>query len=234
MLDALRAWLNGNREYFTGVALLQQLSTNTALLNLLRKGKTDFTYKRLQDELLQICNKMKAYPSFVIQKNVPPAAKPSQQDQTGDEIKNPALYNACLKEAHLLYKEMMNERAILFASANVESYEDVNRPDLVHERSKAAVDLVVKYQRVSQLYDRANHVKLHGALPQYLQQENEVQNEYDSLPDHLVKQTLDNMRKNYNKIKKRPQTAERIALLQKHEANINKLVARWQLLKPAQ
>jgi hypothetical protein len=234
MLDALRAWLNGNREYFTGVALLQQLSNNTALLNLLRKGKTDFTYKRLQDELLQICKNLKANSSSSIQKNISPATKDVAENKQPGEIKNPALYAACLKAANLLYKEMMNERAILFASAKVEGYEDVNRPDLVHERSKAAVDLVIKYQRVSELYDRAAHVKQFGKLPHELQADDDVKSEYDALPDHLVKQTLDNLRKNYNKIKKREQTAERIALLQKHEANIKKLAARWQQLKHAQ
>ena len=58
----------------------------------------------------------------------------------------------------------------------------------------------------------------------------EEETEYDNLPDHLVKKTLDNLRKNYNKIKNREQTPERIELLQKHEKNIKKLMAKWDLL----
>ncbi len=226
MLDALRAWLNGKREYYTGVALFEQLSDNKGLLIVLRKGKTEFTYKRLQEELMSICLRMKA------ETNKAPA-QPAKQNPEPFAPVNNELYEACLKEAHLLYKELMNERALLFASTVSQDYEDINRLDLIQQRSKQAVDLVVKYQRVSQHYDRADYVKLHGKLPTDLNNELPA-DEYDSLPDHLVKQTLDNLRKNYNKIKKREATAERIALLQKHEVNIKKVEARWLLLKPAQ
>jgi hypothetical protein len=231
MLESLRAWLNGNREYFTGVALLKQLTPSHILLPLLQKGKSDFAYKRLQDELMKLCLEMKT--ASVIIKSADVVVKPIAQDPIPVAPVNTSLYEACLNEANLLYKEMMNERALLFASAKVQGYEDINRPDLVQQRSKPAVDLVVKYQRVSKLYDRADYVKKHGRLPAFVSEENDV-DEYDALPDHLVKQTLDNLRKNTNKLKKREQTAERIALIQKHEANIKKLETKWHSLKPQQ
>jgi ribosome-binding ATPase YchF (GTP1/OBG family) len=124
----------------------------------------------------------------------------------------------------------MNLRAVAFSLATVEGFEDVNRPDLVAKRSPIVVDAVIKYQRASKLYDIAKYVHDHGRLPNEDAEHDEA-TEMDAVPDELVKSTLDNLRKNYNKMKKREQTPERVALLQKHVTNIKKLEARWHLLK---
>ncbi len=236
MLETLRAWLNGNREYHTGVAIYAMTGSNTALLSLFRKGKSDYNSKRLEEELLSICHSLKSKSdtnaatfqrtTTTIQTKI---TKLGTQSIATITKPNEKLYNACKKEADLIYKEAMNLRAELFAMGRSYGFEDVNRPDLVRQRSKMAIDVVVLFNKASKLYDRAVYVKQHGRLPDDTEDNNE-ENQYDDLPDHLVKKTLDNLRKNYNKIKKRPQTPERIELLQKHEKNIKKLTARWDLL----
>jgi hypothetical protein len=237
MLETLRAWLNGTKEYYTGVAIYATLGSNSTLLSLFRKGKSLYNSKRLEEELLVICNNLKsrltnnhaAVPYIIV-----PAVKAKVQAQESQSVTpvsnfNEELYTACKREADLVYKEAMNLRAELFALGRAQGYEDINRPDLVQQRSKMAVEVVVLYNKASKLYERANYVKEHGRLPNEIENDEE-ETEYDNLPDHLVKKTLDNLRKNYNKIKHREQTPERIELLQKHEKNIKKLMTKWDLL----
>lgn len=255
MLEALRLWLNGNRDYWPGVILYAQCEPDTRLIALMKKGKTDFTTKRLYEELLAECNRLKATDnasdnarSNTSNGNAEPN-KQSTQNQIASitsksitntkstitaeppiEPVNPTLYQACKLKADNMYKEAMNLRAVLFGEATVQGYEDVNRPDLVQKRSKKSVDVVVLFNRASKLYEIADYVKLHGRLPNE-EAEHDEATEMNAVPDELVKSTLDNLRKNFNKMKKREQTPERIALIQKHEANIKKLEARWHLLK---
>ena len=238
MLETLRAWLNGNKEYYTGVAIYATLGDNKALLTLFRQGKSSYSYKRLEEELLIICNTLKSKLSTygnattLSTANIPINTQISEkgyQPLKSVSNFNEELYNACKKEAGLVYKQAMNLRAELFALGRVQGYEDINRPDLVQQRSKTAVEVVVLYNKASKLYDKANYVKQYGRLPNEMENDEE-ETEYDNLPDHLVKKTLDNLRKNYNKIKNREQTPERIELLQKHEKNIKKLMSKCDLL----
>ena len=59
MLETIRNWLNGNREYYNGVAIYSQAGTNENLLKVLKQGPNDFRVKRLQEELLALCNELK-------------------------------------------------------------------------------------------------------------------------------------------------------------------------------
>lgn len=253
MLQLLRAWLNGNKEYFTGVALYEKLGTNDALKKLFIKGPTDFNQRRLQEELLNICNELKSKENDY---NMPAADSSSSTDTAGigpdnrlhqdggrktndahslptaliqpQQPANAELYNATRLQANKLYKESMNNRAVLFSLAAPNDYTDPNTEAKINERAKLALSVVISFQQASAMYDKSDYVAAHGRLPD--QDEKGDENEYDHLPDQLVKQTLDNLRKNVNKMKKREQTPERVALQQKHEANIDKLLKKWHLL----
>lgn len=266
MIQPLRAWLNGTRDYYTGLAIYAQLSPDENLLNVLRKGPNDFRTKHLLEVLLEAYHHLKnSKPAEKIAQNAnliarnadliapntnktTPDAKTTNSlgtktkgaeagpiknaDQRATEIQpaNPDLYNACKLEADHKYKEVMNKRAVLFKMVNVEGFEDPNVPAKIHARAQLAIEVVQGWQTVSQLYDRANYVKLHGRLPDGGEDINEP--EYDHLPDHLVKLRLDNARKAYNKLKKKEATPERVALMQKHEENISKLEKQWRSLRP--
>lgn len=235
MLEQLRAWLNGSREYFTGVVLFSRLSKDARLVSLLKTGPTPFNTARLEAELLSACNHLK-------QANEP-AAKLSQTDKKpkgvsstkGEEKKetepvNPVLYQAAKNKADLLYKEAMNLRAELFAMARVEDWEAVNQPDRVQKRGQLAIDVVEKYIQASELYDQADHVRETGRMP--ADQEAPPDPNYGNIPDVWVYYTLDNLRKNYNKQVKKDQSPERVARLQQQLQFIKTLEDRWHLLKP--
>jgi hypothetical protein len=245
MLESIRAWLNGTRDYNTGALLFNLVSPDKKLASTFAAGYTLHNNWRLQEEMLRICAELK--------KNKAPAPTPSfapgattkkkiaAQDpaaeilQTALEIQklvmnaNPELYQSCLDKAKSVYKEAMNKKAVLFFMIPAGKFDDPNRPDLVDARRSLSLEVVSLYNEASQLFDDADFVKLHGHLP-YQEKEQPAEN-YDEIPDHLVKQTLDNARKNYNKIKKKPVTPERTVSIQLHEHKIKILEKRWHSFK---
>ena len=249
MLEQLRDWLNGNREFYAGVILYRKVGTNEALLKLFGNGKTAFAEKRLEKELLNICEELKGAqkPQVSTKKPQDSPKKPqdevratktnvhgsvisvgaeSNEENTGDN----KIHEACKLEADKRYKEVMNNRAHLFALANAEDFEDVNAPDKIQARQSLAIGVVQGYQFASQLYDKADYVKQHGRLPN--QEQPEEPADYAHLPAELVKPTLDNKRKAVSKLRHKEQTPERIALIQQHEKDIKILEERWHSLKP--
>lgn len=241
MLSLVKKWLNSTKKnYFNGVALYGKTGRDSALFSLMAKGETDFTRTRLQEELMayyleqtakqSLDNETSAIRVRTVKVKQAPAEGPAPVIQPASLIPNPELYAVCKKEADDLYKAVMNRRAELFAMARPDSLIDLNAPDKIEARKSLAIEVTRGYQRVSELYDIADYVKEHGKLP-YDPVPVEEDDDFKDIPDHLVKQTLDNLRKNYNKMKKREQTAERVALQQKHEKNIKNLETRWQSLK---
>jgi hypothetical protein len=239
MLDTLRAWLNGKRNYFTGVVLYAEVGGDKDLLNVLQKGPNDFRVRRLHEELVLICDKLKEKSNAKILRD--PTGEKADQERVDQRIDrhpqnsipaNPDLYAACKSEADLAYKKIMNDRAVLFAMANAsaQDFTDPNMPDKVQARQKLSLDVVIGWQKVSELYDRADYVKVNGRLPET---EDHNESEYDNIPDSLVKQALDNARKAFNKLNVKEHTPARIELMQRHQINIKKLKDKWHSLKPA-
>lgn len=257
MQEILKNWLNSRKDYFQGVAIYEQFNPDEKLLAVLNNGPNEFRQKRLVEELLKIYQNFSSSststPSApVAEKNSKKHIKVAQNanivtqnydkdapDVTPSKAKgvtspvNPELYNACLEEANNEYKKVMNSRAVLFKKAAPDGYLDINKPDLIKDRGGLAIEVVQGWQKLSELYDRANYVKQHGRLPSS-GADLEDDNEYDLIPDSLVYRRLDNARKAYNKLKSKERTPERIALMQKHEENIKKLKARWDSLRPKQ
>lgn len=219
MLDQLRAWLNGARDYQKGVALYFVVGDNLQHRGLFIKGKTDFTYKLLQDELMSICLKMKGEGQ-----PEPPAAP------VITEPANPDLYEACRQEALLEHKKAMNPRAILFRMAEQALTSiDPNTQEMILSRKDLAFDVVNNYNVASALFDRADYVKVHGKLPEDAASEPQAEN--NPVHDVMVFYALCNCRKYYNKLKAKPENSKRVAMMQEYQAQIKQLEDRWQLLK---
>lgn len=228
MKEILRRWLNGDRDYFRGLVLFKELSSNKALVGLLMKGPSEYNVQRLNKELTDLYAQMSA-PDRVINTKKEPGTAPVDISDQG--TKESEIYLAAKAEADLEYKKVMNLRAELFALTRVDDISEINKPDLLEKRSKLAVEVVYQYNLVSKLYEKADFVRKNGRLPiQEPEQISPVQ-KYKDLPDALVKQTLDNLRKNYNKMKKREATPERVQLLTEHKEGIEILEKRWHLLK---
>lgn len=228
MFELLRTWINGKKNFYEGIVLYSKTIGNDAFFMILSKGETVFNRKKLDAKLLEQFYILKAghveTPVNILPKISPEVIIAPDTFLTSD------LYKACKAEALNIYKEAMNKRAILFNMAKVEPYQDPNENDKPRTRAQFALDAVILYNKSSSLFDRADYVAKHGHLP--TDDITSIDEEYQDLSDHLVKQTLDNLRKNVAKMKKREQTADRIALQEKHSANILKLEARWLSLKP--
>lgn len=252
MIDNVRRWLNSSRDYNKGVAILQLAGGDADLLTVLVKGPNDFRVRRLSEEVIAIYENLKSNKD-AIPANIPAAAAdnvPADPDKNLPEKQknhpttkredtgapepdgtnaNPELYAACKQEAGQEYKKVMNLRAVLFSLAKVEDFTNPNMPDKIKAREQMAIDVVTGFQKVSELYDQAEFVKLNGRLPDT---EENTTEEFAALPDYLVKDQLDNARKAYNKLKNKEQTPKRIELMQKHEENIKKLEDKWHSLQP--
>src|SRR6185436_13976409 len=138
MLQILRKWFNGKKEYFTGVSLYSQIQGHDHhLLELMKKGPTEFTRKKLGDELVAHYALLQAQEGAKIQgsvigvravkmKSSANSANGNGQLVENSEIKNPELYRVCKEKADRLYKEVMNQRAELFALARPDEYTDLN------------------------------------------------------------------------------------------------------------
>lgn len=221
MLEKLRAWLNGGRDFEEGKRLYFCVGKNINLKALLVQGKSPLSEKKLLDELTAICNEMKA-----AEANNDVAVK---QGATASPINNTALYEACLEEAKLAYKRAMNPRGELLRKAQQLSIADYNNEELVKDRGALAMATIEWYTEASLLFDRADYVKKHGKLPdeEYKQPTNTVA----ALHDCMVFYTLETMKKYYNKLKKKSTTPERVVQLQQYAADIKILEERWRLLK---
>lgn len=233
-----------------GAAIYNKIGTNEPLKALFNSGHTSWNNWKLQEELTAIYNDLKNKKDAVCKiknlNNQKAAATPYSDEfkkldaqlqevtaaaKIDTVIPNPQLYEACKQEADKLYKEKMNKRAVLFSMVPADEYGDPNRPDLVEARSRLCIDIVDLDIRSSKLYERADYVKKYGRLPNDVPAPDD-EHAFEDLPDHLVKQTLDNERKAYNKLKNKEQTAERVLLMQKHARHIKLLEAKWHLLKP--
>ena len=235
MFETIRTWLNGTREYFTGVAIFSNFSDKKTLKEIFASGKSAYKEERLFTEI-------KNY-YLVLKEDSDQPAEPVQVEKTSPlpvpvpvitsaaDYSNTDLFKQAHQGAMKLYKECMNLRAQLFALTTVESWQDQNSPDIIVRRSKLAVDVVVMYNKASQLFEVADYVKLHNRLP--VDQVPEVEDPYANVPDFLIKQELSNARKAFNKLKKKPVTDQRLVLMAKHQNNILILEKKWHSLSLA-
>jgi hypothetical protein len=256
MLQTLIAWLNGTREYNMGVAIYRIIGEDYKLKILFEKGYNLYNNFRLQEELKRICDEEKKKLQKQVELHVgvikvtdkilssfknknngkPPVKLPAMggygetekiEENKAESIPNTALYEAARNEALIVYKETMNKRALLFNMVPSD-YTEPNKGDLVLARQPLALEVLRGSIEYSKLFDKADYVKKHGKLPEAYDSEDDGIAE---LQDHEVKQALDNARKAFNKLKGREQTAERVALMQKHQDKILKLEERWRCLK---
>ena len=221
-------WLAGTRDYHTGVITLKMYDSNNPFIPILQK---EFT-KNNSEKLLEIMQGIAAdkIPKYPIQKLTGCLPISAATDIPISDFSQSELYKSCKQEADLLFKAVMNDRAVLFSMVrNLQMLEDANRPDLIEQRRKLSIDVALGYIKVSKLYDRADFVRKNGKLP--FSGSQVIETITADIPNHLVKQNLDNCRKNISKLKKREQTPERIELINKYTIIINELIERWQLLR---
>jgi hypothetical protein len=230
MYDALRHWLNGTKEYSTGVAIFNQYSDNSALKKMFSSGYSLYKANRLLVVLKEIYFSLKENKptpiADIVAKDLPIEKNTLDNENT---FVNSALYKEAYGKAIFVYKQCMNKRSGLFALSKTESWLDENSADLVATRSQLAVEVVLLYNEASSLFEIADFVKINNKLPVTENSVNEL--EFGHIPDYLVQQELSNARKALNKIVKKPVTEARVLLIAKHKKNIQTLEKKWHSLR---
>ena len=236
MVERLFAWLQTNKkDYGAGVALYCAYGADMRLKHVFLQGKNPFNETRLVQELQKLAGvelptlSAPKVPAIVRQHDIDKPTNPSLPSAQAT-----ALLAATQREAHTAWKELMNQRALLFSLCkNVDDWEDENDPQRVSMRGKLALDILQFNDKVVMpAYDKLDYVKAHGKLPPvHASATQQLDEDYANLPDHKVKQTIDNLRKNLSKLRKREQTPERVAIITNHEASLQKLLIRWGSLK---
>ncbi len=228
--DLLRHWLYySDRNYVHGVNLFSVLNEDASLLAFFQGYESEYKRGRLVQELEKIYDAMKGRTTQLHAEPAATEAAATTGEAPARAPRNPELEQAAERKASMLYKQMMNDRAVLFNLTKVEAWDDANRPDLVEQRRKLALSVVNQNYEVSQAYDDLEHVRQHGTLP-YSEYEEAGDAEVQDLD---LKPTIDNLRKNINKLKGKEPTPEPVAMIQKHEARLEALLQRWNALKQA-
>jgi hypothetical protein len=240
MRDKIAAWLKGNRDYGMGVALYVAYGTDRKLKHALLQGKNPFNEKRLLAELSAMVHEMpvpgpaNSQPQAVKFTAVPYRQQSEQNPLPSIRIteSSTALIARVQQEAFTAWKELMNKRAMLFALCQTDGWEDENEPGKVAMRGKLALEILEFHDKVVlPAYNRLDHVRATGTLPKEMSAAPTQEEAYSALPDHQVKRTIDNLRKNLGKMRRREPTPERLAMIAEHEANLQKLLRRWDSLK---
>lgn len=212
-MEDLRSWLNGNRDFDTGVPLYFKYGLDKQFAQLLLQGATAYTtahlFDKLKDAYFALKNKtIQPEPAVIVQEKAS-YAPTFPQVQTA-EIQNKLLYNSVKAEADKLYKEMMNLRVQLFALCPIDETRLENDDfTYVKEREGLVLQVMDLQYEVDMAYDKLRYVAEHGTLPD----QPEI---VDDIPDNgvLLANMRNNLKKAINKQKGKEQTPERIASIQ--------------------
>lgn len=210
--ERILQWLNGTRNYSDGVALYCAFGDDMQLKLSLVKGENEFSKKAL----------VAAFEKMVRPPDATEVPKPAEA--------SPELLAAVTEEAQKAWKQLMNERALLLSLCRNANSMAENAAADVQVRGKLALQILRFHKNtVLPAYDKLDYVRLYGQLPP-ARPDQLPDTDALIVPDHLLKQTIDNLRKNLGKMRKREATPERVALIEKHEANLKQLLQRWDSL----
>jgi len=220
-MQDLTAWLNSKRDFNEGVQIYLKYGDNKQFVQLLLDGETAYTRKNLFENLRGIYYDLKngtTQTDPVVKKQQAEVTAPivTHTDQTQVPLPAPALqpqkgelYNVCKRDADRHYKELMNLRAQLFALCDVNDSKMDDAHDLIQQRQDIVLQLMNLQYETDQAYEKLRYVEEHGTLPTITEAKPE---EIPTNPILLLK-FKKNLVSGINKLKKKEQTRERIALL---------------------
>lgn len=142
----IEKWLNGSRNYFVGVALLQTYGNDHKLLTLLQSGATAYNKQRLVEALQSIvANK----PKLVAKASVDTDVMPDSKDQVLMAIKNKWMP---------LYQRMN------YLRHELDKYPG-NWPAAIAAREPIVKEVMDLERQIIKLWQTSDHYKEHGKLP---------------------------------------------------------------------
>ena len=222
----LTAWLNSaTRNYKEGVELYQRHGNDAYMLRYFLTGNTRASTEKLFESLKAIYyakkhstpgnekHKTGAWEADKI--SLAQDSKQVEESKTG-VVLNTELETICKAEADKHFKELMNVRAKLFQYCSIEPDGRENNEDEVRLREIYVMELLKLQPEHHEAYEKLRHVKQHGKLPDAAPV---AQEEIPTDPLKLEKARV-NLMKNISKLRKKEATAERVQLLQEHEAKL--------------
>lgn len=223
MEQKISIWLSQAHPNFSeGVALYFAVGNSLVTKHKLLQGDTPENRALLRKSLAEIV------PNILPQPNTGEIVASAIQQQENTSEHKTALVAALRQEAFNSWKELMNKRAVLFKLCRHEMWEEENSPERVALRGKLALEIIAfNRKEVNRAFEAVAYAEEHGKPPTHPEDITNEEDEYAHLPDIALKATIDNIRKNLSKIRKREQTPERMDLIKKHERNLEKLLARW-------
>lgn len=220
MIGEIEQWLEGQRDYAAGVAIVRKYSKSAFLKRMLATGETDFNREKMLAEILQLSQQRKA----------PEAPhRPAMEILTdGEYQKAPPEVKALKNKATELNKLNGRRHAQLMtwvAEARRSHPRDIARIN-AYLRTRSAGDVANQIldtdDELADLYFKIDYWRIHGKLPAGTPEHSlPLEDKY-----HLQKQ-LNNVRSRISKLKTRPekeaQLKEAIAFKERLEAALEKL-----------
>lgn len=232
MVDEIISWLNSDRNFNSGILLLEKYGDKD-LATILKNTQSNDKGRRLFFRLKLM---LKPIPSKAISKPIEPGAKiitqqhhtqPSfNRDATKGIVKetvqpsirtnhyeNLEIAHATKRNADRLYKELSNKRAELFLKCNVDESPFENNPDFISNRALLVREIMRLQKNVDKAYEEYRFVIQYGRASNT--QANVLQDPI------LLHQSISNLRKSISKIKcnkKLGDEQKNMALLPKQQA----------------
>lgn len=236
MTEAVRAWLNGNRNYDDGVVLYLQYGRDTALKQQLRGMETATLRSRLFQELKALVKPNAINLNYTVPKETetvqetqkigtPPAHNLLERNRTDTEVAdhstNPVVI-AAKREADLLYKQLMDVRARMLWYCPLTEDPLENNPGSMKVRGDLAAEVIRLQYKMDEAYRIHDYARVNGKLPN-------TEPEAPVVEPVKLYQEISNLRKNISRYKRKPSlTAAELSRLQEMEARLPTLLKQYE------
>ena len=212
MNNEIKIYLEGSRDYLTGVALYERFGQSSSLKRILRgSGETESNIQTLHYELSKIalCWDENISPSPVKVKPQPPPLV--QKIEVTGRRENTPEAEACRQEIISRLKIRDHLHASLAVDPSAES------------RFKSALQILDLTDQIQQGYDRLEHFNLHGILPPISEKEPEKTSLWLFQRQKTLRTYISRYERLVKSAKKLDTKAKKPALLDKYILELNEV-----------
>ena len=200
-MEAIANWNKSGRDYEEGILLLEKLGGHSALVRLLRKGKTSFAYSKMC-ALLDVSSFTEPNPASIQDKSSSGHHLTQSNART-----QPKLVPHEVEALNSKRKDLFAEAATLHTELRL-----LEDPEQCHSHASRILEI---QEELAALWKKINHFEEHGSLPEV----NEI--EVAKIPPIELYKSLANARSNISKTKKKLEAAEEPDLRLKLKARLD-------------
>lgn len=191
MKKEIQDWLNGARDLNQGLQLIKRINETDWV-----RLSNQFRFSP-KDVFLYLLNEFKGIDPNVKTSN--PIIEPNQKaipNKYNDD--NPIVKEALVK-ANKLYKEMSNERALLFNLCSLKAQTFENEGKILNERAVLARKIMKLQYLIDEAYEAVTFARQFGRLPQ---------SDAIEVSDEDLYRVISNLQKNISRLKLKPKRTE--------------------------